>query len=91
MIKWQEYLRGSIRNGTIRAAELRRIPILKSCPYWDQAEFLASVHYKAPFCVFDGGLVMYDGRLYFVTRSQIRALQPWVRWNLARTVTVVED
>jgi hypothetical protein len=90
MIKWQEYLNHSIKNGTLKAAELRRIPVLRSCPYWDRAEYLATVYYKAPFCIFDGGLVRYDGRLYYVTKAQIRALAPWVKWNLDKTVAIID-
>ncbi len=40
---------------------------------------------------YDGGLVKYDGRIYYVNRSQIEALRSFVRWNLRKTIKVIED
>jgi hypothetical protein len=89
-IKWQELLKNSIKGDTITASRLRKIPHLKSCPYWDQAEFVGRVSYRLPFANYEGGLVKYDGRLYYVNRAQIQALSPYVRWNLRKVVTVMD-
>ena len=40
---------------------------------------------------YDGGLVNYEGKIYYVNRSQIEALRTYVRWNLRKTITVIED
>ena len=32
-----------------------------------------------------------DGRIYYVNRSQIEALQSCVRWNRRKKITVIED
>ena len=37
------------------------------------------------------GLVKYDGRIYYVNRSQIEALQSYVRWNRRKKITVIEE
>jgi hypothetical protein len=88
--KWQELLKNSIKGDTIKASSLRKIPHLKNCPYWDQAEFVGRVSYQLPFASYEGGLVRYDGRLYYVNRAQILALSRYVRWNLRKVVTVME-
>ena len=84
-------LRNSVSNETIRASNLRRIPHLKVCPYWDRAVFLGRISYKVKIANYDGGLVKYDGRLYYVNRSQIEALQSFVHWDLKKLITVKED
>jgi hypothetical protein len=87
-IKWQEVLRRSVVSDSIKASSLRKIPHLKSCPYWDQAEFVGRVSYRLAFASYEGGLVRYDGRLYYVNRAQIIALSHYVRWDLKKVITV---
>jgi len=91
MRKWQDILRNSVSKETINASKLRRIPHLRDCPFWDRAEFLGRISYRVKVANYDGGLVKYDGRIYYVNRSQIEALRSFVRWNLRKTVTVIED
>jgi len=88
-MKWQEILRGSSSGDTITADMLRKIPHLKTCPYWDRATFLGSVTHQMKFASYDGGLVKYENRIYYVNRSQIEALRPYVRWDLRKKITVV--
>ena len=91
MAKWQDLLRNSVSKESIKAGNLRRIPQLKACPFWDRAVFLGRVVHKTQVANYDGGLVKYDGRIYYVNRSQIEALQAFVHWDLKKNVTVMED
>jgi hypothetical protein len=70
---------------------LRRIPQLKACPFWDRAVFLGKIAYRVKVANYDGGLVKYDGRIYYVNRSQIEALQAFVHWDLKKNITVTND
>ena len=90
-IKWQEVLKDSVHNDSVRSTHLRKIPHLKTCLYWDQAEFLGRIDYRRVLAVYDGGLVKYDGRLYYINKAQIRALSKWVRWDLEKTLTVIGE
>ena len=90
MIKWQEILRNSVKGETISAGTLRKIPHLKDCPFWDEAEFIGRIYYKTQFGTYDGGLVKYAGRIYYISTGQIDALRSYVRWNLKKVVTVME-
>jgi hypothetical protein len=90
-MKWQDVLRNSVSKESIKASNLRRIPQLKACPYWDRAVFLGTLSYKVQFANYDGGLVKYDGRIYYVNRSQIEALSTFVRWDMKKRITVIED
>jgi hypothetical protein len=89
-IKWQEVLKDAVHNDSIKATELRKIPHLKACPRWDEAAYIGSIIHRTQFANYDGGLVRYGGRIYYVTRSQIDALRPWVKWNTGRILTVIE-
>jgi hypothetical protein len=90
-MKWQDLLRNSVSKETIKAGNLRKIPQLKACPYWDRAVFLGTLSYKVQFANYDGGLVKYDGRIYYVNRSQIEALQSFVHWDMKKRINVIED
>jgi hypothetical protein len=91
MLKWQELLRNSISGDMIKTSTLRRIPHIKACPYWDRAVFLGTISHKLKFANYDGGLVKYDGRIYYINRSQIEALRGFVRWDLKKRINVVDD
>jgi len=91
MTKWQDVLSNSVHKETIKASSLRHIPQLKVCPFWDRAVFLGKIAHKTPVANYDGGLVKYDGRIYYVNRSQIEALSAFVRWDRRKTITVIAD
>jgi hypothetical protein len=90
-MKWQDVLRNSVSKESIKASNLRKIPQLKVCPYWDRAIFLGRISYKTKVANYDGGLVKYDGRLYYVNRSQIEALQAFVRWDQRKRIAIIEE
>jgi hypothetical protein len=90
-MKWQDLLRGSSPGETIKATTLGKVPHLKTCPFWDRATFLGCVSHQLKFASYDGGLVKYENQIYYVNRSQIEALRPYVRWDLRKKITVVED
>jgi len=79
----------SSADETIRAESLRKVPHLKSCPYWDRATFLGWVCHRLQFAYYDGGLVRYNDRVYYVNRTQIESLRPWLHWNLRKTISVI--
>jgi hypothetical protein len=89
-MKWQDFLRNTVKGESITAGNLRKIPHLKTCPYWDRAVFMGRVIHRLPFANYDGGLVKYDGRIYYVNRSQIEALSSYIRWDLKKHITVIE-
>ena len=80
-----------MKGATITASELKSIPHLKTCDRWDRATFLGCVSYRLQFTTLDGGLVKYENKLYYVSRSQMEALRPWTRWDMRKTVTVIKD
>lgn len=80
-----------MKAATITVNELKGVPHLKACDRWDRATFLGCVSYRLQFANIDGGLVKYGEKLYYVNRSQMEALRPWIRWDMRKNVTVVKD
>ena len=91
MLRWQDLLRNSVKNETIKASSLRKIPQLKACPYWDRAIFLGRISHRVQFANYEGGLVKYNGRIYYVNMSQIEALHSFVHWDMKKRISVIED
>ena len=91
VMKWQEILRNSVTEDTIKASTLQEDPPPQDLPYWDRATFLGRISHRLKFANYDGGLVKYDNRIYYVNRSQIEALRPWIRWDVRKMITVIED
>jgi hypothetical protein len=91
MPKWQDMLKNSVSKETIKASNLRRIPQLRACPFWDRAVFMGTISHKTKVANYDGGIVKYDGRIYYVNRSQIEALRPYVHWDLRKQISVIDS
>jgi hypothetical protein len=90
-MKWQDLLKDSIKGNSIKSSSLRKIPQLKACPHWDRAVFLGTISHQVAFASYEGGLVKYDGLIYYVSASQIEALRSYVRWNQKKRIAVIED
>jgi hypothetical protein len=90
-MKLQGLLRDKLKGDSITTGALRKIPQLKSCPHWDRATFLGCVRHSLGFVSYDGGLVSYEDRVYYVNRSQIEALRAFVRWNLKKAIRVTDN
>jgi hypothetical protein len=90
-MQWKDPMVHSKQGESIAAGDLRAIPQLKDCPHWDRAVFLGTVSHQVPFASYEGGLVKYDGKIYYVNMSQIEALRSFVRWNLKKHITVTES
>ena len=90
-MKWQDLLKDSVKGNSIKASSLRKIPQLKDCPHWDRAVFLGTISHRVAMATYAGGLVNYDGRIYYVNASQIEALSAFVRWNQRKRITVLDD
>ena len=73
---------------SINADTLRTTPQLMDCPHWDQAEFLGCLNYHTERAIYDGALVKYEEKLYYVNKAQIESLRRLHRWNLKKAVTV---
>jgi hypothetical protein len=90
IMRWHEILHSTVKGESITASSLRKVPHLKTCPYWDRAVFMGRISHRLQFANYDGGLVKYDGKVYYVNRSQIEALSSYIRWDLKKQITVIE-
>lgn len=77
------------KDFSVDSASLRKTPQLVKCPRWDRVEFLGSLNCRTDLATYDGGLVKYEGKLYYVSRAQIESLRGMVRWNVKKRVEVL--
>lgn len=76
------------KDFTVELASLRKIPQLVNCPRWDRVDFLGRLDYRTDLAIYNGGLVRYEGKLYYVSKAQIESLRGMVRWDLRKSVVV---
>ena len=91
MLEWQSILRDAAKTGSVKLAELRKIPQLKTCDNWKEVTFLGRVRHTVAHAVYDGGLVKLADRIYYINSRQIQTVQRFARFrNLDRIISVVE-
>ena len=91
-LDWQTILRDAAKAGTVRLAELRKIPQLKTCDNWKDVTFIGRVRFTVPNAVYDGGLVKLADRIYYINTRQIETVRRFARFrNLDKMISVVES
>ena len=92
MVHWQDILRDSVRDNTVKLSHLRKIPHLKTCDNWKAATFLGRVRHTLPYCTYDGGLIRLGDAIYYINAAQIDAVRKFARFrNLANVIAVIEE
>lgn len=89
-IKWQEILRDCVKENTIKSIHLRKIPKLLTCEHWDKATFLGRVSHTFAHSKLDGGLIKYEGRIYYINIKQISALISYIKWPTHKYLKVID-
>ncbi len=90
-MKWEKILIDSVKDGTIRALHLSKIPRLKTCDNWKDVEPIGWVDHKLKFAHYKGGLVKLNDNIYFVTDQTLNALSEFVTFKFPQKITVIED
>ena len=90
-IKWEDILRNSIIDNTIKASYLEHLPKLMTCDNWDNAIFIGRVSYQFKITNYEGALVKYDGKLYYINLKQVQAVSNFVKWNTSNIIKVIND
>ncbi len=90
--KYEELLRNSIVGNKIKASHLVHIPKMKDCDHWEDATFIGRVKYKFKYSEYDGGLIKYHGRIYYINTKQITPLAQCYKWkNVSNILGVIDD
>ncbi len=87
---YEEILRNSVIDNTIKANHLKHIPKLKTCDRWQDVIFLGRVNYSFKHSTYNGGLVKYNGKIYYINAKQIQSLINFTKWNTSNIIKVIE-
>ncbi|OHD08491.1 MAG: hypothetical protein A2086_05290 [Spirochaetes bacterium GWD1_27_9] len=88
---WDEILRHSIVDNKIKASHLQHIPKLKDCQNWQDVKFLGRVNYKFKYTNYEGGLIKYNSKIYYINSKQIQAVSNYIKWDTSNIINVIED
>ena len=88
---WKELLLRSIENHTIRELYLYQLQILKTCNNWPAVKEIGRVDFKGKHANYNGGIVQYGGKFYFVPDITLQALASYRKWNFKNTIRVLTE
>ncbi len=88
--KYEELLRNCVVDNKIKSTHLKHIPKLKACDRWQDVTFLGRVNYSFKHSNYDGGLIKFNSKIYYINAKQIQSLSSYVKWNTENIINVVE-
>lgn len=88
---WDEILKNSVVDNQIQSTHLEHMPKMSDCPSWQNAEFLGRVKHSFKYTTFDGGLVRWNGKIYYINSRQLMALSGIYKWNTGNMIRVIPD
>ncbi len=87
---WSYILKDSIKDGKIREIHLKNIPVLKDCEHWEDVKEIGLVDHETKYAHYNGMLVWYGSRIYYITRRKMEALSPYRKWDKRNRVEVTD-
>lgn len=88
---WDDILKNALVDGSIKSKYLSHIPKMKDCENWGKVDFLGRVKCEFKYSKLDGGLIRYQGNLYYINISQIMVLANMYKWNTLKSIRIIED
>lgn len=86
-----DFISANFNGNSIQAKFLQHIPKIKDCENWQKAEFLGRVKHDFKLTKMDGGLVRYNGKIYYINVNQIMVLANMYKWNTGKSITVISN
>ncbi len=86
---WENILKDSVKDGTIKEVYLSKVPVLRTTSHWKSVELIGRIDHKMRHSHYKGGLVKLNGKLYFVQDKTINVLREYMKWNFPIEITVI--
>jgi len=80
-----------LKHSRIRELYLYQVPILKTVDDWGAVKEIGKVSFQGKHASYNGGLIEYKGKIYFVKDSTIVALTSFRKWNFKAKIEVVNE
>lgn len=87
----KEWISFIIKKSAIPEKRLTLLPVLRTCDNWKKVLPLGLVDHVTSLAVYRGALVELNGKLYFVRKETLAALQGEINWQFPRLVEVLKE
>lgn len=69
---------------------MRKVPVLKTCENWNDVQEVGLVDHKTKYAYYNGILVKYGDRLFYVSEERMQALAPFRKWTSTDKIRVID-
>ena len=90
-MNWELLLARSLEDYNIRELYLYQLPVLKTCNNWPAVKEIGRVIFEGKHSNYNGGIVKYAEKLYFVPAPRLKALAAYRKWNFKKMIKVVTE
>ena len=90
-MEWETVLRDTVKDGKIRELHLSKIPVLKTCDNWKKVKPIGWVDHKMMHSHYKGGLVKFNGKIYFVREMTLNAINRYIEFKFSQLIEVIEE
>ncbi len=90
-LSWDTVVGRSLEQNLIRELYLYQIPVLKTCDNWMAVKEVGKIDFHGKHSDYHGILVYYMNKLYFVSDSTVKALEPFRQWSLKKNINVISE
>lgn len=88
---WQTIMERHLEDNKVRELHLYQVPLLKTCDNWGAAKELGRIDFKGKHANYNGGLIKYANKIYFIPNARIEALAPYRKWNFKAKIKVITE
>ncbi|MBN1533521.1 MAG: hypothetical protein JXA20_12710 [Spirochaetes bacterium] len=90
-MEWERILADSVKDGSIRALYLSKLPVLKTTTNWKKVELIGWIDHQMKYTHYKGCLARLNNKLYFVRESTIKALSEFIEFKVGKKIQVIPD
>jgi len=80
-----------LEHDRIRELYLYKIPVMKTVNNWNDVKEVGSISFKGKHANYNGGLISYKTKIYFITQSTMSALSTLRKWKFKKRIQVVSE
>lgn len=89
-VNWEPVILTLKSDNKIRELYLRNVPVLRNCKNWNDVKEIGLIQHKTKYAYYNGLLVNYGSRLFYVSNEKIEALKPFRSWSKKKSITVID-
>ena len=85
------FVERDLEDGNIRELYLYKLPVLKTVENWNEVQEVGRIAFKGKHANYNGGLVIFSGRYFFVPDARLNAIASLRKWKFTKTIKVITE